>query len=130
MAEKKFERRPILDPAVADILSGMEQRQAESHLPTREREKRARERAKIQARREMRVTYDLPPSIRQRVKDLAEEERLPASQLVTLALLRFLQEYDQGEIDLGLYKQTSMSPRYDWNLILPVEKGKREKREQ
>lgn len=118
MADRKLERRPILDPAVADLLDGMERRQAESHLPRQEREKKARERAKIQARREQRATYDLPPALRQRVKALAEEQRVPASQLVTLALSRFLRAYDQGEIDLGLYKQPSRSPRYDWNLVL------------
>lgn len=119
MADPKFERRSILDPAVADLLSGMERRKEESHLPRQEREKKSRERAKILARREQRVTYDLPPQLRQRMKDLAEEQRVPASQLVTLALLRFLETYDRGEIDLSSYKEPSRSPRYDWNLRLP-----------
>lgn len=119
MPERKLERRPILDPAVADLLSGLEQKQAETKLPRREREKKVRERAKIQARREQRVTYDLPPHIRQNVKDLAEKEGVPASQLVTLALLRFLRDLAQQQIDLGQYKQPSRSPRYDWNLVLP-----------
>ncbi len=119
MPERKLERRPILDPAVADLLSGLEQKQAETKLPRREREKKVRERAKIQARREQRVTYDLPPHIRQNVKDLAEKEGVPASQLVALALLRFLRDLAQQQVDLGQYKQPSRSPRYDWNLVLP-----------
>ena len=119
MAERKFERKPILDPAVADLLSGMEQRQAESQLPRRERERLSRERAKIQSRRDQRATYDLPPALREAVRELAEELRLPASQLVTLALARFFADYDAGTIDLGKYKQPSRSPRYDWNLVLP-----------
>lgn len=127
MPDRKLERRSILDPAVADLLSGMERKQEEAQLPRREREKKARERAKIQARREQRATYDLPPDIRQRIKDLAETQRLPASQLVTLALLRFIEEYDQGKIDLADYKQPSRSPRYDWNLILPVSKVRQSK---
>jgi hypothetical protein len=49
------------DPAVADLLDGMQQRQAEAQLPPREREKKARERARIKARREQRATFDLPP---------------------------------------------------------------------
>jgi hypothetical protein len=120
MPDRKLERRPILDSSVADLLTNMEHKQAESQLPRRERVKKARERAKIQSRREQRTTFDLPPAIRQRIKTLAEEQRLPASQLATLALLRFLQEYDQGRIDLALYKQPSRSPRYDWNLVLPA----------
>ena len=119
MAERKFERKTILDPFVADLLIGMEQRQVESQLPRKERERIKRERAKIQSRRDQRATYDLPPSIREAVRDLAENQRLPASQLVTLALSRFLSDYSVGQIDLGKYKQPSRSPRYDWNLVFP-----------
>jgi len=121
MPDRKMERRQVLDPAVADLLAGMEQKQAEASLPRRQREKKARERAKIQARRDLRATYDLPPVLRERIKDLAEDLRLPASQLVTLALARFLQEYDGGAVDLGEYKRPSRSPRYDWNLEFPEE---------
>ena len=85
--------------------------------PTR----KEREKARIRARREQRVTYDLPPLLRQWIKALAEEQRLPASQLVTLALLRFLKQFEAGEIDLGRYKQPSRSPRYDWNLVFPTD---------
>lgn len=119
MTERKFERKTILDPSVADLLSGMEQRQAESQLPRKERERISRERIKIQSRRDQRATYDLPPSIRESMRDLAEDLRLPASQLVTLALARFLSDYSTGQIDLGKYKQPSRSPRYDWNLVFP-----------
>ena len=81
--------------------------------------RQAREREKIRARREQRVTYDLPPLIRQRIKELAEEQRVPASQIVTLALARFLRELDDEKVDLTPYKRPSRSPRYDWNLELP-----------
>jgi len=119
MPDRKLERRQVLDPAVADLLAGMEQKQAEAMLPRKQREKKARERAKIEARRDQRATYDLPPQLRERIKALAEELRLPASQLVTLALARFLIDYDQKQIDLSMYKRPSRSPRYDWNLEFP-----------
>jgi hypothetical protein len=121
MADVKKERRSALDPAVADLLRGMQQKQVEAQLPRREREKLSRERAKIQARRDQRATYDLPPAIREGIRLLAEDLRLPASQLATLALARFLADYQKGLIDLGKYKQPSRSPRYDWNLIFPDE---------
>jgi len=117
--DRQMNRRTVLDPAVADLLSNMEQRQSESQMTHNERRKRNRERSKIAARREQRATYDLPPSLRQMIKQLAEKERLPASQLVTLALIRFLDDLQDGEIDLGQYKEPSRSPRYDWNLIFP-----------
>jgi hypothetical protein len=106
---------------VADLLRGMQQKQVESQLPRREREKLSRERAKIQARRDQRATYDLPPSIREGIRLLAEDLRLPASQLATLALARFMSDYQEGLIDLGQYKEPSRSPRYDWNLVFPDE---------
>jgi len=122
MSERKgLQRRNVLDPAVADLLSGMEQKQAEYLLPRRARIKKSREQAKIAARRELRATYDLPPVVRQRVRQVAEKERLPASQLVTLALARFFQDMEAGEVNLAEFKQPSRSPRYDWNLVLPEE---------
>jgi hypothetical protein len=121
MAERKTERRQVLDPAVADLLKGMQQKQTDAQLPRKERERLSRERAKIQARRDMRATYDLPPSIREEIRELAEKLRLPASQLVTLALARFLSDHAAGSLDLSLYKQPSRSPRYDWNLVFPEE---------
>ena len=121
MADRKLELRTILDPAVAGLLQDMEHRQSDAALPRRQREKKARERAKIRARRDQRATFDLPPSLRQRIMDMAEAERLPASQLVTLALARFLQDLSAGAVELAPLKQPSRSPRYDWNLILPEE---------
>lgn len=121
MPDRKFERRTILDPAVASLLNDMEHHQSEAALPRREREKKARERAKIRARREQRATFDLPPSLRQKIMELAETERLPASQLVSLALARFLQDLSTSQVDLDPLKQPSRSPRYDWNLVLPEE---------
>ena len=132
MADPKMRRRTTLDPAVADLLKGMQQKQSESQLPRKERERISRERVKIQSRRDQRATYDLPPAIRETVMTLSENLRLPASQLVTLALARFLKEYESGMIDLGKFKQPSRSPRYDWNLIFPEElinAGKNKKRE-
>mgnify|MGYP001769694113 FL=1 len=121
MADEKKQRRSALDPAVADLLKGMQQKQSELQLPRRERERISRERAKIQSRRDQRATYDLPPSVREGIRLLAEDLRLPASQLATLALARFLQDYQNGSVELGKYKQPSRSPRYDWNLVFPDE---------
>jgi hypothetical protein len=121
MPKQTFERRKVLDPVVADLLDGMKTHQDEAQLPRHQRLKKARERAKIQARREQRATYDLPPTIRTSIKDLAEEQSLPISQLVTLALIRFLKDYSNGQIDLGKYKKSSRSPKYDWVLDLSKE---------
>lgn len=119
MAKNKTNDAPALDPVVANLLSGMEQRQQEAQLPRKERERLVKERNKIKARREQRATYDLPPVIREAIMRLSETQKIPASQLATLALARFLNEYENGSVDLGEYKQPSRSPRYDWNLVFP-----------
>jgi len=119
MSKRKNESANVLDPVVANLLSGMEQRQQEAQLPRKERERLVKERNKIKARREHRATYDLPPVIREAIMRLAESQKIPASQLATLALARFLNEYENGIIDLGEFKQPSRSPRYDWNLVFP-----------
>jgi hypothetical protein len=123
MTKKILARRDSIDPSVVVLLEVMEQRQIESQLPRREREKKSRERAKINARRERRATYDLPPLVRSRMMELSGQLSVPASQLVTLALTKFLTDFDSGKIDLSIYKQPSHSPRYDWNLVLPETSG-------
>lgn len=131
MAKTKRKESTDLDPAVANLLLGMEQHQLEAQMPRKERERLVKERLKIQARRDQRATYDLPPTIRESIMSLSEELRIPASQLATLALSRFLQAYENGEIDLGIYKQSSRSPRYDWNLVFPdslIQKIKKKKK--
>lgn len=131
MAKTKRKESTDLDPAVANLLLGMEQHQLEAQMPRKARERLVKERLKIQARRDQRATYDLPPTIRESIMSLSEELRIPASQLATLALSRFLQAYENGEIDLGIYKQPSRSPRYDWNLVFPdslIQKIKKKKK--
>lgn len=91
----------------------------DSVVAQRRQAKMKRERARMQARRARRVTYDLPPELRERLNQLSSELRIPASQLAALAILRFLSDWETESIDLPQYKRPSLSPRYDWNLELP-----------
>jgi hypothetical protein len=113
-----MKRRQTIDPAVAGLLSNFEERQADAHLPAKERKKKAKERKKIRARRERRVTYDLPPSLKQRIAELAEQHRVPASQIAALLLDHGLKALESGAIDLDEHKIESRTPRYDANLDL------------
>jgi hypothetical protein len=119
MTDYKKDRQQVLDPAVADLLDSMQKKITYKLLPKKKRDAIARERAKIEARRDFRVTYDLPQALRDSVRDLAEEQGVPASQLAALALLRFMDDYKKGQVDLDALKEPSHSPRYDWNLNLP-----------
>lgn len=91
----------------------------DSVVAQRRQAKMKRERARMQARQARRVTYDLPPELRERLNQLSSELRIPASQLAALAILRFLSDWETESIDLPQYKRPSLSPRYDWNLELP-----------
>jgi hypothetical protein len=110
-----------MDPSVRALINKSERIRGEAHLSRRERDKRIKERRKIRERRAQHTCYDIPPELRRSVKALSEDLRLPASQLATLALLRFVQHYQNGEIDLSAYKTTSRSPRFDWNLSINIE---------
>jgi hypothetical protein len=111
----------MADPAVSALLVQTERRQGEARLPHKDREKKKKEREKIRARRPFHTTYDIPIELRQRIKDLAEQHGLPASQLATLGLLRFVEDLAERRLDLGAQKVASRSPRYDFNLVIAPE---------
>jgi hypothetical protein len=114
------------DPAVRSLIEQEERTRRESRLSRREREKVVNERRRIRERREKHTCYDIPPELRAYIKSLAEELRVPASQVATLALLRFARDWQGGGVDLAAYKAPSRSPKYDWNLVLdPAEFGLR-----
>jgi hypothetical protein len=121
MAERKKTDSLAMDPAVMKILAGLAQLQSDIQPSQKQLDRKARERAKVQARRDKRVTYDLPPDLREQIKTLAEEQHVPASQIVTLALARFIRDYTDGKIDLDALKRPSRSPRYEWKLAMPDE---------
>ncbi len=112
---------PQADPAVSALLSQRERVQREARLPKKAREKKIRERERMQARAEGHTCYDIPPELRAWVKSLGEELGVPASQIAALALLRFARDYQEGQVDLSSYKTPSRSPRFDWNLNLRPE---------
>ena len=121
MPKPKFERIKTLDPAVADLLDNMQERQADRQLTKGERRKKARQQEKDRERKAegTRFQIDLPKGIKALTLALADREHLPASQIIALALVRFLEDVDAGRVDLSEYKRPSKSPRYDWTLEIP-----------
>ena len=105
-----------LDPAVASIIGHGERRQAEAKAPPQERKKKAKERAKNKARQGRRAVYDLSPELIQEVAAIAEQHRVPASQIAALLLRHGFRALQRGEIDIESRKVPSRSPRYRWNL--------------
>ncbi|HEY9078393.1 MAG TPA: hypothetical protein VIO61_17790 [Anaerolineaceae bacterium] len=87
-----------------------------------------RQSQKMIERKPKRATFDLTPGLRQQVMQLSETLRIPASQIVSYALMRFLRAYSYGEIDFSQIKRPSRSPRYDWNLDLSLEDANQKNR--
>jgi hypothetical protein len=116
MATKSNNRRSAIDPAVSDLLHDLESRKAQRSLPVKERKRQKKEREKQASRN--RVMYDLPPELTERVRQIAEREGVPASQLVAW-LLTHTVSIDQLVDTHGVlhgYKKPSKSPRYEFNL--------------
>ena len=113
--KSEAKRRDVIDPVVADLLGHMDRRAEERTLSVADRKRKAKERAKAQARN--RVMLDLPPEIEARIKAIATDESCPASQVAALLIWQGLNDLDNGILDLDQYKRTSRSPRYNWNLI-------------
>ncbi|OPZ33013.1 MAG: hypothetical protein BWY98_01284 [Tenericutes bacterium ADurb.BinA155] len=109
----ELKRQSIIDPAVRDIMTNQEERTVGSKS---DRAKKAKERKKAANRLPGRVNLDLPLELKKRVFDLAEAERIPASQIVALFLTDGLRRLDSGDLILDPYRRPSGSPRYDWTL--------------
>lgn len=105
-------RRPVIDPAVADMLSEMEQKKRISHLP-KSKQGKARKNAKRH-----KVGLDLPPALHQSLRQIAEGERISVSGLVTFYLYRGVNDYKAGKVEISSFKRISRSPRFEYILDL------------
>ena len=116
----ELERRPTIDPSTAEILGELEDKQADARLPRDERLRKKKEREKAKARLPRRVNWDLPLDLKERIVAIAEQNRIPTSQVAAFLLADGLGRLESGETDFGPFKVPSDSPRYDWNLALPL----------
>jgi len=103
-------RRTVVDPAVADMLSDMERKKRISSLP-----KSRQEKARKDASRH-KVGLDLPPVLHESLRQIAEGEHISVSGLVTYYLYRGVLDYEFGKVDLSPYKQISRCARFEYVL--------------
>jgi hypothetical protein len=75
-----------------------------------------RERERQEKRKEGKVSYDLPPEVKQNVADLAAEYGVPQSQIATVLLLFGLDAMQNGQIDIVKYLVPSRSPLHTYNI--------------
>jgi hypothetical protein len=115
---KRETRRKAIDPQTRDLLDQLTQRDERRSMSAKER--RARDKTKARLRR--RVNWDLPPAIKDRIKAIAREERIPESQIAAWLLAHALddlgEDRDERREKLDHFKEISESPRYEWNLRL------------
>jgi hypothetical protein len=112
-----------IDPQVSGLFDMLKKsdEEKEKRLPPDERKHKKAEREKIKARKEKRVTFDLPPALRTEIMAFAKELEIPASRIAGLAIALFIREFRAGRIDLAEYKIPARSPNYTWLLEVPEE---------
>lgn len=110
------ERKSPIDPAVANLLGGLQRQAQERAMPKPARQKLLAGRKKKAKRN--RVMLDIPPELEKRLAELAEDQECPISQVATRLMLAGLVEVEAGRLDLAEGRTRSKSPRYSWNLKL------------
>jgi len=105
-------RRNVVDPAVADMLTDLERKKRITNLPKSKQVKARKEAARYK------VGLDLPPKLHESLKKIAEHEAISVSGLVAFFLYQGVAEYNDGKVDLSPYKRLSRCARFEYVLDL------------
>ena len=106
----KLNRRTVVDPAVADLLTDMERKRRIASLPKASQTKARRDAARHK------VGLDLPPELHEALRRIADQEHISISGLVTFYLYRGVVDQHAGTIDLSPYKRLSRCARFEYVL--------------
>jgi hypothetical protein len=85
---------------------------------------RRRQKQEREARKRVRprASYDLPAKVIEGVREIARKERVPCSDLAMLALIRFLQDYEDHQVNLdSMLEPATNSLHFDWRVRVPAE---------
>lgn len=107
------ERRPILDPAVADIMGDMEQRQTVRTLTKKQKAERAK-----MARRN-RLVIDIPPEVEGLIGAIAADRDVSISGVIEIALREFIKSNGEGRVKWSDYLVPSRCPRFGFKVAPP-----------
>ena len=108
--DRRLNRRTVVDPAVADMLSDMEKKRRIASLPKSKQEKARKNALRHKA------GLDLPPELHESLRGIAEQERISISGLVAFFLYRGVADYQAGKVDLSPYKKLSRCARFEYVL--------------
>ena len=110
--DKSLNRRSVVDPAVAEMLSDMEKKRRIASLPKSKQEKARKDASRHK------VGLDLPPELHESLRNIAERERISISGLVTFYLYRGVVDHEAGKVDLSQFKRLSRCARFEYVLDL------------
>jgi hypothetical protein len=105
-------RRNVVDPAVADMLTDLEHKKRITNLPKSKQVKARKEAARHK------VGLDLPPKLHESLSKIAERESISVSGLVAFYLYQGVAEYNNGNVELSHYKRLSRCARFEYVLDL------------
>ena len=94
------------------MLSDMERKKRITSLPKSKQAKARRDAARHK------VGLDLPPKLHEALQQIAEQEHISLSALVTFYLYRGVVDHKAGAVELSPYKRLSRSPRFEYVLDL------------
>lgn len=111
--KEKFERRQILDPAVADVVGGMERQQTVRTLTKKQKAERAK-----MARRN-RLVIDIPPEVEGLIGAIAADRDVSISGVIEIALREFIKSNGEGRVKWSDYLVPSRCPRFGFKVAPP-----------
>ena len=109
---RTLQRRTVVDPAVADMLTDMERKKRIANLPKSKQSKACKDVARHK------VGLDLPPALHESLRSIAEREHISISSLAAFFALRGIEDYEAGKIDLSPHKRLSRCARFEYILDL------------
>lgn len=124
---------PPADSVVDDMLRDSERKQNEAGLSQNERQKiiemrrRSNQRKETQRQKSIdqaanRLVLLLPTDLKDQLISIAKAHNVTQSQVATFFLYEALLIYRDGKIDFEIYKLPTNSPRYEWNLVHPLDR--------
>lgn len=114
----KKDDQGFIDPSVADLLQGGENRRAMASLPRAQRAKVAKKRSLQAERNGRRGVYDLEPDLIELIKQLAETYGTTASGVAEMMLRWAALGIERGELELGDYqRRLERNPRYEYEMV-------------
>jgi DNA-binding MurR/RpiR family transcriptional regulator len=99
-----------LDPAVNSVLTDAARRQRIRQLPRDEQARARRDAAR------KRIIYEVPEVIQDAIAEIAQQEGMSPSSVVSLLLAEGIRLYRAKRVSFYGLKRASRSPRYEWVL--------------